>query len=149
MEDTWKDTKNIFVEMENSLNIVISPMIKNILLINGFNSPLVLGNICDQDVLDMENFMRETAPLIIEEREYQSYYGLFHQKRESFKFLPGQKKMILLMAEFFKTKYCQKNYELASSDNSNSSNQFLSNNEVLGKTISMQRKYRCCEGMLK
>lgn len=143
MEDTSKDTKNIFVEVENSLDIVISPVIKNVLLINGYNSPLVLANICEQDVLDMENFMRETAPLIIDEREYQSYYGLFHQKKGSFKFVPGQKKVILLMAEFFKSKYCQKNNELTSSYNGTSSDQSLSNKEA----ISLQRKPEDCEGM--
>lgn len=137
MEETGQETedisKDIFVEVANALNIVISPVIKNVLLINGFNNPLVLGNICDQDVLDMENFMRETAPLVIDEREYKSYYGLFYQKRECFKFVPGQRKTIYLIAEFFKSKYSHQNNALSSTGSSKnisiSTNQTSSINE--------------------
>ena len=125
MEETGQETedirKDLFVEVANALNIVISPVIKNVLLINGFNNPLVLGNICDQDLLDMENFMRETAPLVIDERECQSYYGLFHQKKECFKFVPGQRKTIFLIAEFFKSKYSHQNNALFTGSSTNSS----------------------------
>lgn len=103
---TSTDTQELdcFVEVEQRLNIVLPISLKNVLKINGFTDSKLIENVSEEDLKEMENFMRETAPDLISENEFENYYGIFHKKPQTFKFLLGQRKLIQIIAKYFKDK---------------------------------------------
>lgn len=94
-----------FAEAENSLNLKIDNDLKNILILNKFTNARVLAAINDEDLKNIEHFMAEIAPDLIEKEEYVSYYGIYHKNPKLFHFMQGQKKMIELLSSYFRDKF--------------------------------------------
>lgn len=66
----------------------------------------------DEKSLDtIEVFAIEVLPDLIDSDEYASYYGIFKNNIQKFQILSGCRKRILMVAEFYKTKFLKKNSE--------------------------------------
>lgn len=93
---------DIFAEAELSLNIKIPTALKNILIISGFDNKLILSNINNSDIEDMISFARNDLYKIIDKEELPKYYGLYWKNPSLFEIVPGYKRTIVLLSEYYK-----------------------------------------------
>lgn len=101
-KDSTSESTDSFHEAETFLNIFLPLGIKKIFILNGFDSPQIIGNINEDDIKSTEKFARITLPEIINEDEYSFYYGIFQKNVTSFKLLDGHKKKLKLIIEYYK-----------------------------------------------
>lgn len=88
-------------------------------MISGFDSPSIIAKINDIDIQNTEDFARNTLPDLIEEIDYETYYGIFKNKISKFKFLEGYKKQLYLIIEFYKKKCMEKSKKTPTKKNKN------------------------------
>jgi hypothetical protein len=77
----------------------IPKYIKNLLSITGFDI-LTLSEINDIDIQTIEEFARNKLPALIEKKQYEDYFFIFHKMPSKFEIVPGHKKKIFRMRDF-------------------------------------------------
>lgn len=103
--DREDDIEDVFTEAENSLMTTIPSNLKQLLIINGYEDKKALSCIDDQVLDSIEEFAREVLPSLIKSDEYLSYYGIFENNVPKFQILSGFRKRIMMVANFYKTKF--------------------------------------------
>lgn len=103
--DREDDIEDVFTEAENSLMTTIPSNLKQLLIINGYEDKRALSCIDDQVLDSIEEFARDVLPSLIKSDEYLSYYGIFENNVPKFKILSGFRKRIMMVANFYKTKF--------------------------------------------
>jgi len=98
-------TINPFEDAEENLGFKLQPSLKKCLIANGFDSPYIISKIDETDIANTEEFARTTLPELIDESDYEAYYGIFKNKVSKFKFLDGHKKQLSLIIEFYKNQF--------------------------------------------
>lgn len=83
-------------------------ILKKLLTINGYDDKKALSFIDDKLLDTIEEFAKEVLPNLIDFDEYASYYGIFNNNIQKFQILSGFRKRILMVAEFYKTKFSKK-----------------------------------------
>lgn len=78
----------------------IPEYIKNIMFLNGFTSPLVVGELNESDMNEMEIFVRNVMPTMCPVTE--NYFGVFTNNIKGFFFIPGHKKLIKIISQVAK-----------------------------------------------
>jgi len=79
---------------------------------NGFDNKNIIAEINDNDILDTENFAKTTLLDIIDEDQYNEYFGIFKNNVAKFKFLGGHKKQLKMFIDFYKkVNYNEKNQQ--------------------------------------
>lgn len=103
--------EDVFKEAENALSTTIPNNIKKLLTINGYDDKKALSFVDEKSLDTIEVFAIEVLPNLIDSDEYASYYGIFKNNIKKFQILSGFRKRILMVAEFYKTKFSKKNSE--------------------------------------
>ncbi|KAL4101316.1 hypothetical protein QTP88_021336 [Uroleucon formosanum] len=103
--DREDDIEDVFTEAENSLMTTIPSNLKQLLIINGYEDKKALSCIDDQVLDSIEEFARDVLPSLIKGDEYLSYYGIFENNVPKFKILSGFRKRIIMVTNFYKTKF--------------------------------------------
>lgn len=84
---------------------IIPKYLKNILELNGYDTPVVIQNITDEDILFFENFAKnEMENVIPPGADLADYYDRFSTNKENFQILRGHKKLLHSMASVVKKK---------------------------------------------
>lgn len=100
---------DVFAEAEMSLNIKILVTLKNLLIVNGFETEVVISNVDDSDIKDIILFARNELHKIIDKEDLPKYYGLYWKNPLLFEIVPGYKHIISLLSECYKKKLLHKN----------------------------------------
>ncbi|XP_031332934.1 uncharacterized protein LOC116163219, partial [Photinus pyralis] len=78
--------------------------LKNVLKISGYYNIESLSNITNDDIQAIEQFGREELTSLIDEAEYEQYFGVYKRVPQKFKLLPGHKKLLKIASETLKKK---------------------------------------------
>lgn len=96
---------DIFKEAENALSTTIPYNLKKLLKINGYDDKKALSCINDKLLDTIEGFAKKVLPNLIDSNKYEFYYGIFKNNNQKFQILSGFRKRILMVAEFYNTKF--------------------------------------------
>uniref|UniRef100_V5G1R7 Uncharacterized protein n=1 Tax=Anoplophora glabripennis TaxID=217634 RepID=V5G1R7_ANOGL len=104
MEDCEGNFKNqsaeFFERISNELKIEIPLFIKNILIVNGLDNSVSFQNLTQDDLAELENFVRNDLAELVDETEFENYFGILYKRNpKKFKFLLGHKKILLAISE--------------------------------------------------
>jgi len=102
MEEAGTVLKDPFEDAEENLGFKLQISLKKFLIANGFDSSYIISKIDETDISKSEEFARTTLLELMDENEYEAYYGIFKNKISKFKFLDGHKKQLSLIIEFYK-----------------------------------------------
>lgn len=112
MDDKVNDIEDVFMEAENYLMTTIPSNLKQLLIMNGYEDKKALSCIDDQILDNIEEFAREVLPSLISSDEYSSYYGIFKNNIPKFKILSGFRKRVMMVADFYKTKFSKTSLQM-------------------------------------
>lgn len=84
---------------ETELNIKIPIYVKKIFAITGSDNHFTLKNFDQTMKSDIEEFVRESVPELIEKSQYSNYYHVFKYKPHKFVILPGHTKMLEIIRD--------------------------------------------------
>lgn len=101
-----------FKDAENQLGIKLQSSIKKIFLANGFDNTKVIASINDKDIRNTEEFAKNTLAYIIEENQYEEYFGIFKNNIPKFKFLDGHKMQLYMIIDYYKNSCKNKNEKI-------------------------------------
>lgn len=97
-----------FCKLEERLNTPISNVMKNILIVNGMDSALILSDYSDQTAEEIETFMRNSFQnaMINDSEQLGDYLGVFEKCQKAFVLLPGQKILLNIISVECRKMYC-------------------------------------------
>lgn len=98
-KDDLKDDP--FKEAEDNLGIKLHNGTKKIFMANGFDNSKIIARINEEDILNTEEFAKNTLVHIIEEDQYAEYFGIFKSNVSKFKLLDGHKKQLHMIIDFY------------------------------------------------
>lgn len=93
-----------YAAAEQFLDLEVPNYLKKLLTINGYNNATTIARICENDITEIESFAKNTLPTIIEKQDFEQYYWIFHQNVDNFKIVNGHRKLIILIADYFKSR---------------------------------------------
>lgn len=95
--------------LETYLKTKISPVIRNILMINDIDTAIVFTTFNERSISDLEHFARNVfnADMLYEQEKVEDYLGRFARCQERFSFSFGQKAIIKMIADTCKQFYIQ------------------------------------------
>ncbi|KAF5280410.1 hypothetical protein FQR65_LT03219 [Abscondita terminalis] len=110
---TYNSTRDstVFLQAESSLNIKVPESIKNLLIINGYQDASVIANIDDVIISEIESFARNDLEHIIDQNEYDKYYGVFSKNPKMFKFVSGHRQIIKMLSKHFRETLKKQRFE--------------------------------------
>lgn len=116
-----------FLEAEAFLGFKIPPDLKKMLSVNGYSALSIIADITEQELTEIQLFAREKLPKIINENEYEDYYGpLFKNFPEEYTIMSGHKKILNKLKNYYEKKCsgalvpCSKSTETRSSSRTES-----------------------------
>ncbi|CAH0563130.1 unnamed protein product [Brassicogethes aeneus] len=83
-----------FEQVKNNLGIIIPETLKNILMFTGYDNFYALKKLADSDIKAIEQQVRFDLPAVIEENEFQNYYGIYYKNPSAFKISAGHRKIL-------------------------------------------------------
>lgn len=101
-------SEDFFTEAETALNIKIPLILKDLLIINGFENEIIISNINDSDIKEITLFARNELHKIIDKENLPKYYGPYWKNPSLFQIVPGHKNIIILLSEYYKKKLLKK-----------------------------------------
>lgn len=91
-------------DIQQSVRVEIPIQLKKHLYVNGYRDWRVIAQITDQDLQDIENFAKETLPkLLNNKKQHGEYYGIFVNNISEFKLLNGQRKLLKMIVDHYKS----------------------------------------------
>lgn len=92
---------NFFSVLQKELRADIPKVIKNILKLFDYNCAIVLARFDDASIISIEEDLRNnfSVEMLLEGETLADYLGRFEKCQKKFKFLDGQRKWFLLIAE--------------------------------------------------
>ncbi|CAG9820720.1 unnamed protein product [Phaedon cochleariae] len=137
MADT-SQTGNFFKGAEAALNLIIPEIVKNIMIINGYDNEGIIANIDESRLEEMETFARNELHEILKPEDLPKYYGLHSEKPTLFKFISGHKQTILMLANYSRENFTRRRMSTSknkSKSNNNSESDSCSSNSQTSEIL--------------
>lgn len=131
-----KDACNEFWDsIQSTTGLIVPSYIRNILKLNGFNSVMSLRFLDEEDLNEIENFVKSGGMLRIlpSDANLNDFYGPFLESRTDFQFLRGHRKVLKYVSSFVREKETEiiAQQKIASNNDAAISEAIIHENDVL------------------